>query len=121
MLPSASMMKPLPAPRRVGSRSPRPNPSGLVEQIRRIRSERAAAPAPGVGHPRRGVDVHDRRVDALDDVGEVDERSAQAHGRPRAAALLAASVAARDHRRSRDPAGDDGTDQKGDHGGQDQR
>ena len=33
----------------------------IVEQIRRIGRERAAAAPPGVRHPRRGVDAHDRR------------------------------------------------------------
>ena len=74
MLPSASMMKPLPAPRRGASRSRAACRSRTaVERIgrfgARVRPRRRRARA-----PRRRVDVHDRRVDPLDDVGEIDER-----------------------------------------------
>ena len=82
MLPSASMMKPLPAPRRgrvaiVVAR--RREVRQAVEQIRRTRRPpRRLRPSRAA---RRRIDVDDRRVDPLDDVGEVDERR---HRRPAA-------------------------------------
>ena len=74
MLPSASMMKPLPAPRRGASRSRGRRIGRAVERIGRLGQPRPAAPARAIAPARRRVDVHDRRVQALDDVGEIDER-----------------------------------------------
>ena len=115
------MMNPLPAPRRglpiaAGSLKSNGLPSSPASR-RPGRRRRGFRPAG------RRVDVDDRRVDALDDVGEVDEARAGAD-RPAAArrrlgdrlAAGAASPAATDG--WSEPAGDDRADEEGDDGGQ---
>ena len=77
MKPCASMTNPLPEPW-CGSSKSRGHVGGIV----------AVAPPPRLAaRPRRGVDVHDGRVDPLGDVGEVHRAGDDGRGRVRTGAL----------------------------------
>jgi hypothetical protein len=100
------------AVRRVAIRPRRVEVERPVEQVRRIGWPGAPLPPSSLVALRRRIDVHDGRIDPLDDVGEID-RCGRAD-RVRRRTHVGHVRCPGDDRGPVEPAGEDGADEKGD-------